>query len=285
MKSIYKIALPAMALFTAVALGACATENAPHVPEDPDEKSFIDNAFLTRLARGEESAEYSLEDVNVLVKSYDPANGIDSDWWDPVMSGWQSPDHSNIMILNGRAWRLLILENLSTGSKSILYHPWRYFCDVADMTKDVRVGCSFEIDITNKKFLIDGINYDIEKAESDTLVLADINTTLVPDSATREKVPGLMKFVLTYTLLMKDINPDEYLYFESDKDAKLGLVRMMRQYFGDHLDLTQYADTIRYNDRILENPVIDLAALEDDITNDRDEWYSWKKTTYHDRLE
>lgn len=139
------------------------------------------------------------------------------------------------------------------------------------MTKPVRVACLFEIDIPNKKFMLDRVKYDIEEARGNKLVLADIEAQMVPDSVTHERVPGLLKFVLSYTVQIEDLDPDGYLYFESDKEAKLGMVQMMREYFGDRLDLTEYAKSIKYNDRILENPIIDLAALEDDIANDRDE--------------
>ncbi len=268
MKSINKTTLFFITLFAVVAFGACSTADAPNEPENKD---AIDVDFLSRLARGEESAVYSLEDMDAVVKSYDPATGIDGDWWDHGLVGWQYPDHSYVMMTGSKAWRPLSLENFSTWTKSILYHPWIYFCEVANMTKPVRVACLFEIDIPNKKFMLDRVKYDIEEARGNKLVLADIEAQMVPDSVTHERVPGLLKFVLSYTVQIEDLDPDGYLYFESDKEAKLGMVQMMREYFGDRLDLTEYAKSIKYNDRILENPIIDLAALEDDIANDRDE--------------
>lgn len=55
---------------------------------------------------------------------------------------------------------------------------------------------------------------------------------------------------------------DKILYFDTEKDAKLAMVKILRGYFGDVIDRNKYGNMYTYS-------ILNLAQLEDNILNDR----------------
>lgn len=272
MMHMWKLVAGAAVSFLMMALAVCSCSN-DSKPEQTGMED-IDAVFLSGLARGEISTVFDLDKMEVLEKNYDPVNGVDGNWRESSLLGWEYPDYSSIMVMSGSVWRPIWLFHISAES-SILYYPWKYYCKETGWTKAIRIAVAFEFDADNKKLRIDKSSYDIEKADTKSITISSTLVREVPDNGDGDLVPGLLKFVLHYSRDSKAPDVDSILFFDSEKDAKLAMVRMMREYFGDKIDLCDYAEEDDYADRIFENPVIDLAALEDDLLNDRDEWHSW----------
>lgn len=274
MKPINNLMTMAIVLLAMVVSGACSTDNAPNDDGQYDRNKEIDTKFLSMLARGEASIALELDEWELLEKVYDPASGIDGEWHESLVEGWETPNYSSLQIIDGLAWRAMPLSDM-TGS-SILYYPWKYYREETDFDKNIKIAESFEYDADNNKLVIDKCEYDIEKADSKKLVLSETFKANVPDEKTHKKVPGLIKSVLSLIRSKKSID-DNYMYFKSEKEAKLAMTGMMREYFGDIIDLREYADEEDFDNIVFTNPIIDLAAVEADIANDRDEWTSWFK--------
>lgn len=266
MKTMNKTVRYAVALLVALAFGACTEYDEP-VKDDP-----IDIDFLSSLERLDGPAVFYLQDIYPVEKVYDPSDGTGREWHESAITGWVSPRHSRFMVMDGSVWRTLKLEkvtssDMSSAEKSILYYPWKYYCKETGFAKSVQIVCDFEIDITNKRVEIDKCLYDIEKASGNEFTISRTSESMVPDPETYQPTPGLLKFVLCYIRNTEGVVAGDYLFFDTAKDAKLAMVKMMRVYFGDTVDLGDYADEVSVN------PIIDLAEVESYIREGRDELY------------
>ena len=79
------------------------------------------------------------------------------------------------------------------------------------------------------------------------------------------------------------VSPEKYIIVNTKKEAKLARLKLLREHYGDVMELKE-SDFQRFNEHsvLKSNPVIDLAAVEDDILNGRDDWYTWKRVTFPD---
>ncbi len=263
MKHIYKLAAIVIALLAMLAISACSSE------EPNDNKGRIDTDFLSALARGDVSVTLCADSIATFEKEYDVLNGIDGEWREVIYDGWGS---RSFTIADGKALFSLDLMDFSSGA-SILKDPWDIYCDETGCDKFFEIAHPFVYDAEKNTITINSIIYDVEETDKKEIILS-----FVRERPTIHGKPGLLKFVRGYVVKPNMIDLDRCLLFDSKKDAKIAMVKMFRAYFGDILNLNDFEK--KYHDRLKMNPIIDLAALEDDLVNDRGEWYSWNKATY-----
>lgn len=264
MKLINKLMATAIALLAMVAVSACSSDDGPKDPY----KGKIDSDFLSALARGEESIMLRVDSIYNLQKK-----NADAKWEEAAYVGWGA---SSLIITNGNALESVRLFDTTNGW-SILYRPWEVYCRETKYDKSFRIARPFEYDAEKQTVTIGSYIYNIEKADGNELNISHEMEREI------DGAPGITKFVTCYVKTANWVEPESYTVVKSEREGKIAMVKMMREHFGDIFDVSKYYPT-EYKDFPLfyDNPVIDLAALEDDLVNDRDEWYSWTKVTYPD---
>ena len=262
MKLINKLVAMAIALLAMVAVCACSSD-------EPDPyKGKIDSDFLSALARGEESIMLRLDSIYNLHKK-----NTDTDWEEVVYVGWGA---RSLIITNGNALESVRLFDTTRGW-SILYHPWEVYCRETGYDKTFEIALPFGYDADKQTVTIGKTVYNIEKADGNELNISHEMESEI------DGVPGILKFVTCYIKAPHPIEPESYTVVNSEREGKIAMVKLLREHFGDIFDVSKYYPS-EYKDfpRFYDNPVINLAALEDDLVNNRDEWYSWTKATYPD---
>lgn len=63
---------------------------------------------------------------------------------------------------------------------------------------------------------------------------------------------------------METPDMDKVLYFDSEKEAKLAMVKILREYFGDVINLNSFGNAFTL-------PILNLAQLEENLRNGDDE--------------
>lgn len=267
MKSINKFLAIAVALLAMVAISACSTNDEPVINKY---QGNVDTDLLSALARGTEAISLDLDTTYTLEKDYDIAKGIDGEWKNVVYDGWGA---GSLIVKDGYVLRPLDLNG--PVSRSILYLPWELYCDETGYDKWFEVRSPFEYNAQELTVKIGKLEYNIEKADSTGLNISSL--------VEREKPTlGLIKFVICYKKALYPFDDECRTVVDTEREGKIIMVKMLREYFGDILDLSKYELRFSNDTKFNLHPIIDLAALEDDLVNGRDEWYSWAKTYYPD---
>ena len=262
MKLINKLMAIAIALLAMVAISACSYE-------DPDIafKGNIDANFLNSLARGETSITLSKTDCKEYEMDYQKyLNG--SGKWDKAEDGRLGGSDlgvDKLIIINSRTWNPILLFNKSTLAPSLIYEPWEIYCKETGFDKEIYIACPIEYDADSKTLKIENITFSIEKAENDKLILSTVGEIYQYTQPDKFEPTKASKTILFYKKsAMEPPDMDNILYFDTEKEAKLAMVRILRGHFGDYIDRNHYGHAYTYS-------IINLAQLEDNILNDREE--------------
>lgn len=264
MKLINKLVAISIALLAMAAVSACSSY------EDPDIafKGKVDGDFLNSLARGETSVTFSKNGTKGYVMDYASyQNGTGK--WDEAPKGQLGGaglGYDKLVIINGRTWSPLELYDKSTLAPSLLVIPWKAFCKETGYNKSVYVACPMEFDAESKSLKIGELTYSVEKAEGNELTLSMIGHIYQINDQTGDfEITEASKTLLFYKkAAMETPDMNQVAYFDSEKDAKLGMIAMLREHFGDVIDLNHYGHMFTFS-------ILNLAIVEENLRNGFDE--------------
>ena len=254
----------AIALLAMAAVSACSSDDGPKDPY----KGKIDSDFLSALARGDESVLLQIDSMYTVRKKV-----TDDEWQETFTRGWGA---SSLVITDGKALSPVSLMNPTIGY-SILLLPWDIYCHETGYDKHFAFASPFEYDAVNKTVTIGTSKHNIEKADGNELNISEILEWDIDGE------PGLAKITYCYIKMADTVSPEKYIIVNTDKEAKLAMLKLLRERYGDVMELKESdLKASGFQSLFESNPMIDLAAVEDDIVNNRDEWYTWKRVTFPD---
>ena len=238
--------------------------------DDPDVafKGNIDDGFLNSLARGESSISLTETDSRYYEKDYDNYRHNSGKWEEPkedlLGGGFRS---KNLIITEGKSWSDVLLYNPSTLAPSLVAYPWEIYCQKTKFDKKVYVACPVKYNATDKTLSIDDKTFTVEKASDTELILSITGLLYKSNVSTGKLEPSkASKNILFYEkAAIETPDIDNAIYYDSNKNAKIAMVKMMREYFGDVINLNLYQGSM------LSYPIINLAQLEENPRNDVDE--------------
>lgn len=241
-----------VALIAITLSGACSNDSDPQ-SEDMNFKfkGGVNSEMLSGIARGEISIIGELDSIIVLEKALNAT----SDWYE--VKGNKKEGVNNIKIIDGYSWKPMSFLSHCL-SPILLYFPWEIYCEKTGFNKTITILSRFEYDPVKQQVTINNNNYDIEKAEDNALTIS-----YTQNNWENENI--LQKRILRYTILKNSVSTDNYMLFNSENEAKLSIVRMMREYFGDFVNVNDY---LPEKEKILY-PIINLALMEEDLINGR----------------
>ena len=262
MKLINKLMAVAIPLLAMVAVSACSSD-------EPDPyKGKVDSHFLSTLVRGDESVLLQLNGFHTARKK-----ATDDEWQETFICGWSA---SSFVIVDGKALSSVSLMNPIIGY-SILLLPWDIYCRETGYDKYFALASPFVVDAANKMITIGTSKYNIDKADGNELNMSEILEWDIDGE------PGLTKVTYCYIKMADTVSPEKYIIVNTEKEAKLAMLKLLRERYGDVMELKESdLKASGFQSLFESNPMIDLAAVEDDIVNNRDEWYTWKRVTFPD---
>ncbi|MDE6333559.1 MAG: hypothetical protein K2L77_02820 [Muribaculaceae bacterium] len=262
---INKLMAVAIALLAMVAVSACSSY------EDPDTafKGKIDDGFMNSMARGETSVTFRQTDYLKYEMDYNAYQYRTGKWSEAkeLLDGESTPGINGLTVLNGNSWRPVNRYQIYTGCPSSLFSVWTIYEELNGFNKAVYVSCPVEYNADNKTFKVEDTVYNIEKATDNELVLSTEGLSysmnnqheLVPSKAT--------KYIMFYNKAAMEI-PDieNCIYSESETNAKLQMVKILREYFGDEINLNHY------HGNMLTYPIVNLKKIEEHLRSGKDEY-------------
>lgn len=253
----------AVALLAMVAVSACSSD-------EPDPyKGKVDSHFLSSLVDGDESVLLQLNGFHTAHKKV-----TDDDWEETFICGWSA---SSFVIVDGKALTTDASLMNPTDGYSILLLPWKVYCYETGCDKCFAFASPFEVDANNKIITIGTSKYNIDKADGNELNMSEILEWDIDGE------PGLVKFTYCYIKMADTVSPEKYIIVNTKKEAKLARLKLLREHYGDVMELKESdLKASGFQPLFESNPKIDLAAVEDDIVNNRDEWYTWRRVTFPD---
>lgn len=241
-----------VALIATAVLGACSNDSDPQLEDmNLKFKGVVNSEMLSGIARGEISIIAELDSIIVLEKELNST----SDWYE--LKGIKKEGVNNLKIIDGYSWKPMSFLSHCL-SPILLYFPWEIYCEKTGFNKTITILSRFEYDPVKQQVTINNNNYDIEKAEDNALTIS-----YTQNNWENENI--LQKRILRYTILKNSVSTDNYMLFNSENEAKLSIVRMMREYFGDFVNVNDY---LPEKEKILY-PIINLALMEEDLINGR----------------
>lgn len=248
----------------------------------------IDNTTLDKLTT--ESCDYSTVEFEEYCMDYESFIAGSDEWKPapPAFPGHQY-DHSFI-IANGRYASPLQLLNVTYGW-SKLYTPWKVYCKETGYDKTICIGQKVSVnkqepsmwfgELTNfddLKYLYDGDGpaqrrlhhlssvYRIHFANDKFLKLSRLDVRHAQDENHKPINMTVYKYIYLYKkdqAGQKALN--DMAIYDSEIEAKLDMINMMRSYFGKTVDVNKYLD----KDDMVNDPIIDFDKLEQDIRDGR----------------
>lgn len=264
MKLINKLMAMAIALLAMAAVSACSSE------DDPNDafKGNVDKNFMESIARGETSITFNLNHINGYEMDYAAYQDGTGKWGTrKELDGPSISGINGLTVLNGNSWRSVKRYQIYTGCPSPLFDVWTIYEELNGFRKGVYVSCPVEYNADNKTFKVEDTVYNIEKATDNELVLSTEGLSysmnnqheLVPSKAT--------KYIMFYNkaaMEMPDI--ETCIYSESETNAKLEMVRILREFFGDEVNLNNY------HGNMLTYPMVNLKTIEEHLRSGKDEY-------------
>lgn len=224
--------------------------------EKEDNNSANTQEYMEALSRGSEAATYELSKVEVFRREYDSNKGWEKvNLMDYVGLYFRAPE--NLTIYDGRTWIPLEMFSPVTGPDE-LELPLRAYRMQTGFDKEFYIAPLIDYNAEQGTMKIDGMPYTILSASASNLNLQEIHQYVQSDP---EK-GGEFRYDLYYehrTLSLPDMG--KILFFDTELEAKLAIIEMLRARFGDVFNLNDYLGGYI----ILDDPIIDLNEIENRI--------------------
>lgn len=208
-------------------------------------KGNVDSDYIEALAQGRESAGFSVRERHLLKDGKVVKQG--------EYAGWQS-SLNEMRVMDGKAWSKVAMHDVSWGG-SVSGIPWMIYCKVAKYKKQIYVASEIVYDKNANTLKYGGLICKIERAEGSVLNLSR-STSDIDNGGVFTEISIYEKTEL------KLPQRDDMEVFSSDLEAKLGMIAMMREVFGNELRVADYQDRFAEN---LGNDVINFDELAENL--------------------
>lgn len=226
----------------------------------------LDNNFLNDLAAGKASAELEMKDHTMVQMDYREYLNGSEEWIDKGFpdGGTGLSRLTPLIIYKGRSCQPIVLE--TTASTSKLYYPWKAYCKQKGYEQPIYLTAPVIFDEAKQKLTIRDMEFDILHMHDSEMSVRVITLGYGIEQAGDELKP-MTAYKHELTLVRKSLAKKDVkgaAFFTSVKDAKLYMIKLIRDELGDRIDVRDYLGS-KWIDP--EWAVYDLAQLEEDIRN------------------
>ncbi len=228
-------------------LTSCSNDE-PDIPEAPEPYEF-DSEFFNSLNQGTVSSGFNLHSWGM--HSTGDTSGFSISDQNPN----DLPIHSKIYFTEGK-----LCFSLDLTSTIINFHPLFYPLEFYRVqTKfDSQYMISSPLNIKDEnKITINDKEYEILSISHDKITMLYLEPFNL-----RNGTINFRNYLIDYKSYNLDpIKIEKILFYDSRTEALLDIIKMLREYFGDTVDVTPY-----FKDRIkLNEPVFNLKKIEENI--------------------
>ncbi len=212
--------------------------------DEPTPENEIDHEYLNSLTRG------TISDGFEIISWTGTGSGFNKNETDPN----SLPIYYKILFLQGKVCLELDL-NSDIQDFHPLYFPWELYCTLTEFDNQYIVAAPLNVTKNNK--------ISLNGKELNILSLTNNNMRLgYREDLVYNYEPRSRSLVINYKKLdLSQVDTDKFLYFDSRPEALLDLVRRLRDYFGDTIDVNPY-----FKDGIkLSESVFNLKKIEENI--------------------
>lgn len=222
--------------------------------DDDEWKDFngnINSKVLTEITEGRVDAFYKVQQY----KTYRKDSSTGNQWQEFNLSDYAglSLDLFSFYVRDGYSWEPVCMFS-STWGPSRLDTPWFVYCRLTGFDKQIYVNRKIEFDSSDNSLLINGVKCSVAKADDNSL-----NLSYVTPWANGE---CLVKLMLVQQPLTGLPEVSEMETFSTHINARLGMIDLMRQEFGNIFDPADYQNRIAEN---IGSEIIDFDALAEEI--------------------
>jgi lipoprotein len=244
-------------------LTGCSSDD-PANPFDPqkDEWKVCDNdlAYLESLTRGDASATFECTGYTRLDYDFDNENRwIDNT--DEILYGYECLTPHIITINDGRTWTPLSL--FRECGPSCVYDLLEFYKEMTGFSKEFYVAAPLEYNRQENKISIDGAWYDLAGISRKNLYISSTHEyykSNVSDEGFHKA--GMNRDRHSYQITDLQLpNLENALWYDSAMEAKLAIIDMLRQQYGDVIRFADYTDKPYFS----PDGTIDLNELEERV--------------------
>lgn len=235
-------------------LSSCGNDG----PEVPDINKGSESAsnLLTRMSSGEVNATYTRYGLDLFQKDDDTGGK-----WKEVnlreIVGWGSSLPNQFSVKDGRTW--IVYEMWHSCGPSPLEMPWKIYCKVMGIKSTLYICTPIIADNETHTLKISNMLCAVTDCDGK-------NFTLVYDSNYYYDGPdyktGTFRDCSHYKYgELSDIDAESVLWFETEEDLIKGTIALMRERFGDEMNMNDYLGGYV----ILDEPIVNFDDLEQQL--------------------
>lgn len=280
MKQNLTFCMLAAAAIMLTAMYACSANE--DIPDFTD--GTIDNTSLDKLTT--ESCSYSSIEFEEYCMDYESYIAGSEEWGPAPLAFPGHQYNQSFVIADGRYAVPLSLTNVTYGSSRLLA-PWKAYCNQTGYDKTIYIG--YKISVNKQEpslwygelpnfedhmglYGVDGpaqrrlhhlsTVYSIHFASDKYLKLSKLGVRYATDENHKPVNIEVYKYIYVYKKDKADKKMlQKMAVYDSELEAKLDMINMMRSYFGKTVDVNKYLD----QDDKVNDPIIDFDKLEQDI--------------------
>lgn len=248
-----------MCAFIAAAVCSCSSY------EDPEEmlKGKIDESVLLEMEKGEVALDVYSHESNLYVRDYSWEDGQGIGKWkvsEYIGFTNEGCDPSNFVIYNGSGWQYLDYWEDFTPvptELAMLWDSYRYYTDCKTSFYNYLIRYPIEYDTQNKILKFGKNELNVIKADKNYMTCTQLSLGYGGEEFKPE-----VEFKAITTYKIRSIDPayfENRYFFDTEREAKLDIVRKLREYFGDTVDTRDYENLSKIN---TVPRIYDLAKLE-----------------------
>lgn len=232
--------------------------------DDDEWKDFngnIDSKVLTEITEGRVDAFYQVQQY----KTYRKDSSTGNQWQEFNLSDYAglSLDLLSFNVRDGYSWEPVCMFSNVFGP-SRLDTPWFVYCRLTGYGKQVYVKRTIEFDSSDNSLLINDLKCSVAKADGNGLNLSYTIPYSYRDANSGKMESGeyLVKLMLVRQPSTGLPEVADMETFNTHINAKLGMIDLMRQEFGNIFDPADYQNRIAEN---IGSEIIDFDDLAEKI--------------------
>ncbi|MCM1318990.1 MAG: hypothetical protein NC217_01245 [Muribaculaceae bacterium] len=201
-----------------------------------------------------DKGEATYKRVNLAYFQKDPDHT--NNQWEEVnlshLSGFEPDLPVQIYVKDGCSWAPSKLSKFP--GSDLLMTSWGLYCDLTGKHYTVYISTPIELSEDNTQVIITGHNCEILGSSANGFTIQCSGNYWYGEDW---KI-GEDKEIYTYEKIdTQNFKFDEYLCFNTEREVVIGLVSIMRDYFGNEFNLNDYSNGInRYNNSIVNFDLI-----------------------------
>lgn len=210
------------------------------------ERGDVNTQLLESLVNGETQMEFTLSDF----LNFQLSDANNGEWTEVSLLGSYPTNPRKFQIKDGKCMADLDLSKITYTIHPLCY-PWYAYCRATDFNKRICCAIPLSYDSAKNRLTIGTYNFRIETANNSRLAISYQDSNF----------PSMLDWMEYEVNDSSRTTTDNTLFFNSEVEACLTMIEMMRAEFGDSFNINSYFN----GNIILDEEIVNIDELKEKV--------------------